>query len=222
MRLIPADTTLTTGEAWTIGFTYFTLAIPVSILHSTAGTEAWVIVAATLLVNSATATLAFAGVTAAGGGTVSGVVSGWLVSTRFGLMAAALGPRLWPSKKRRALAAFAAFDPNVALAAREADDTSVRRVYVSITLWLVIPWWIGAVVGIVIGERLGDPNRLGLDAMFPALFVAILWPQLKSGTARTIAAVAAVIAMALVEPSPGGLPVLLAAAVALLAIRDVP
>jgi hypothetical protein len=36
-----------------------------SLLHSTAGTPRWVIVAVTLLVNSATATLAYAAVTAA-------------------------------------------------------------------------------------------------------------------------------------------------------------
>jgi len=220
VRHVPADTQLTRGEAWTIGFTYFTLAITVSIVHSTAGTEPWVIVVATLMVNSATATLAYAAVTSAGGGTVAGVASGWLVSTRFGLMAAALGPRLWPSRWKRAIAAFGAFDPNVALAVREERDTDVRRVYVSVTLWLVLPWWVGAMLGILVGEQIGDPQRLGLDAMFPAMFVAILWPQLKTKTALTVGLLAVIVALTLVEPSPGGLPVLLAALAALLAVKD--
>lgn len=221
MRHVPANTQLTRGEAWTIGFTYFTVAITVSLVHSTAGTDPWVIAAATVVVNSATATLAYAAVTAAGGGTVAGVLGGWLVTTRFGLMAATLGPRLWPSKWRRARWAFTAFDPSVALAMRETDDTKARRVYMSVSLWLVLPWWVGAMLGIVIGEQLGDTERLGLDAMFPALFIAIIWPQIKGRTSVTVALLGAAIALALVEPAPGGLPVLLAATAALLAIRDV-
>ncbi|MDE0873853.1 MAG: hypothetical protein OSA88_08260 [Acidimicrobiales bacterium] len=65
MRHVPRGTLLTNGEAWTIAFTHFTVAITVSLVHSTAGTPRWVIVAVTLLVNSTTATLAYVAVTAA-------------------------------------------------------------------------------------------------------------------------------------------------------------
>jgi predicted branched-subunit amino acid permease len=220
VRHVPTGTELTRGEAWTIGFTYFTVAITVSVVHSTAGTEPWVIIGATLIVNSATATLAFAAVQGSGGTAVAGVMSGWLVSTRFGVLAAALGPRLWPSRWKRAIGAFSAFDPNVALAMREQDDTDARRVYVAMSLWLVLPWWVGSAVGVVIGEQLGDPQKLGLDAMFPALFTAIIWPQLRTRTAGVIALSGAAIALALVEPTPGGVPVLLAATAALLALVE--
>ena len=220
VRHVPHDTQLTRGEAWTIGFTYFTVAITVSVVHSTAGTEPWLIAAATLIVNSATATLAFAAVQAAGGSSVAGVASGWLVSTRFGVLAAALGPRLWPSRWKRAAAAFSAFDPNIALAMREDDDRDARRVYVAMSLWLVLPWWAGSIFGIFVGEAIGDPQKLGMDAMFPALFVAIIWPQLSTRTAVTIGLTGGVIALALVEPMPGGVPVLLAAVAALLALID--
>ena len=220
MRHVPSGTQLTRSEAWTIGFTYFTVAITVSVVHITAGTDPWIVIAATIIVNSATATLAFAAVQAAGGSAIAGVASGWLVSTRFGVMAAALGPRLWPQRWKRVVAAFGAFDPNVALSMREDDDQDARRVYVSITLWLVLPWWLGATLGVVIGEQLGDPQRWGLDSMFPALFVAIIWPQLTNKTAVSIALTGIVIALALVEPMPGGVPVLLAAVAALLALAE--
>jgi predicted branched-subunit amino acid permease len=221
VRHVPEGTKLTRGEAWTIGFTYFTLAMTVSVVHSTAGTDPWVIAVATIVVNSATATLAYAAVTAAGGSTAAGVVGGWLVSTRFGLMAATIGPRLWQSRTRRAVAAFGAFDPNITLAAREDEDRDVQRVYMSVMFWLVIPWWIGAMIGIFIGEQLGDPRQFGLDAMFPALFIAILWPQMKTRTTVSVGLIAMAIALILVEPAPGGLPVLVAAAAALLAMRGV-
>ena len=215
---MPEGTQLTTGEAWTIAFTYFTVAITVSVVHITAGTDPWIVAIATIAVNSATATLAYAAVNAAGGSAVAGVLSGWLVSTRFGVMAAALGPRLWPPRWKRALGAFSAFDPNVALAMREERDSDARRVYVAMSLWLVLPWWLGAMVGIVVGEQLGDPQKWGLDSMFPALFVAIIYPQLRGRTPVAIALVGAVVALALVEPMPGGVPVLLAAVAALLAL----
>ncbi|MEC9059835.1 MAG: AzlC family ABC transporter permease [Actinomycetota bacterium] len=220
VRQIPEATSLTVGEAWTIAFTYFTVAITVSLVHSTAGTPAWVIVAATLLVNSATATLAYAAVTAAGGSAVAGVVGGCLTASRFGVLAAALAPRLWPQRWKRAVAAFAAFDPNIALADRERKDSDARRVYIAMSLWLVLPWWLGASIGVVIGDWISDPKALGMDAMFPALFVALIRPQLTTNNARLIAVSGACVALALVEVLQGGLPVLVAALPALLALRS--
>lgn len=220
MRFVPEGTKLTTSEIWTIAFTYFTIAITVSVVHITADTSPWLVIAAAIIANSATATLAFAGVQAAGGSAVAGVASGWLVSTRFGVLAAAIGPRLWPQRWKRALAAFGAFDPNIALSMREERDADVRRVYIPMTLWLVLPWWLGSAVGVVIGEQLGDPQRLGLDSMFPAMFVAIIWPQLTNRTAVTVGLMGIVIALALVEPAPGGVPVLLAAVAALLGLIE--
>ncbi|MAF45446.1 MAG: hypothetical protein CL407_05940 [Acidimicrobiaceae bacterium] len=220
VRQIPTGTSLTLGEAWTIAFTYFTVAITVSLVHSTAGTPPWIIVAATLLVNSATATLAYAAVTAAGGSATAGVVAGCLTATRFGVLAAALAPRLWPERWKRAVAAFAAFDPNIALANREQKDTDVRRVYVAMSLWLVLPWWLGASLGVAIGDWVSNPKALGMDAMFPALFIAIIRPQLTTNNARLIAILGAGIALALVEVLQGGLPFLVAALPALLALRN--
>lgn len=219
MRQIPHGTSLRVGEAWAIAFTYFTVAITVSLVHSTAGTPTWVIIAATLLVNSATATLAYAAVTAAGGSVPAGVAAGWLTSTRFGVLAAALAPRLWPQRWKRGVAAFSAFDPNIALANREEEDENARRVYIAMSLWLVLPWWLGASIGAVIGDLVTDPKALGMDAMFPALFIAIIRPQLTTQRARLIAFSGAAIALGLVEILPGGLPFLIAALPALFALR---
>jgi predicted branched-subunit amino acid permease len=191
----------------------------VSVLHVSAGTDPIVMIASALIVNSATSTLAFAAVTASGGSTAAGVVSGWLVATRFGLFAAALGPRLWPQRWKRALAAHLAFDPSVSLALREESDEQTRRAYLAAGSWLCVPWWIAAVIGSLVADRLGDVNALGLDAVLPALLLAIAWPQLRNRTGQVIAGVAAVIALGLVEVSPGGVPVLVAAGAAVLALR---
>lgn len=208
------------GEAATLAFTYFTAGLAVSVLHVTQGTDPVVMVAAALIVNSATSTLAYAAVTASGGSTLAGVFSGWLVATRFGLFAAVLGPRLWPQAWRKALAAHLAFDPSVALANREATDDDARSVFVQAGLWLCVPWWTASVIGAFLADGLGDTQALGLDAVLPAMLVAIIWSQLNSRRGVAIAALAALIALVLVEFAPGGVPVLAAAAASLLVLRS--
>ena len=53
-----------------------------------------------------------------------------------------------------------------------------RLVGAGIVLWLA--WVAGTVIGVLGGEALGDPIALGLDAAFPALFLALLTLQLES------------------------------------------
>lgn len=208
------------SEAATLAFTYFTAGLAVSVLHVTQGTDPIVMIAAALIVNSATSTLAYAAVTASGGSVAAGVFSGWLVATRFGLFAAVLGPRLWPEAWRRAAAAHLAFDPSVALANREVDDVAARSVFVQAGLWLCVPWWTASVIGAFLAEGLGDTKALGLDAVLPAMLVVIVWSQLRARRSVVIAAIAAVIALGLVEFTPGGVPVLIAAGASLLALRN--
>lgn len=210
------------GDAATLAVTYFTAGLAVSVLHVTQGADPLVVIAAAFIVNSATSTLAFTAVATTGGSTLAAVASGWLVATRFGLFAAALGPRLWPQRWRRAVAAHMAFDPSVALAMREETDDEARRTFVSAGLWLCIPWWTSAVVGSLIAGRLGDTNALGFDVILPALLLAIVFPQLRERSGQIVAAVATVLALGLVGFAPGGVPELVGGAAALLVLTQRP
>lgn len=216
-RLVPAGTLLTRVEGLTLAFTYFTAGLAVSVFHVTEGTTPLTVMAAAFLVNSATSTLAFAAVTGAGGSTVAGVLSGWLVATRFGLFAAVIGPRLWPERWKRALSAHFSFDPTVALAQREPTDDRVRRAYLASGLWLCLPWWTAGAVGALIGNRIGDTDAIGLDAVLPAMLLAIIWPQLRDRW--PIALLGVGIAVVLFEFAPAGVPVLAAGGASLLALR---
>lgn len=216
--VLPSGVQFSTGEALTIGFAYFTVGLTVAVLHVSEGTDVLVMIALIFIVNSVTPGLAYVAVTEAGGSAVAGVLSGWLVSTRFGLFAAAVAPHLWPERWKRALAAHTSFDPNVALSLREHDDINIRRVYVATSFWLCAPWVVGGTIGALIGTSVGDPSSLGLDAIFPAVLLVIVWPQLRNRQPLVIAMTAAVVALALVETTPGGVPVLAAACAALLAL----
>lgn len=103
---------------------------------------------------------------------------------------------------------------------RETSDADAQRVYTAAALWLCVPWWVGGLIGTVIGSGLSDPGALGLDAVFPAALLAIVWPQLRERDPRVIAILAAVAAIALVGITPGGVPVLVGACAALLALRS--
>ena len=47
-----------------------------------------------------------------------------------------------------------------------------------------VTWTTGTVVGAIWGEKLGDPETLGLDAIYPAFFLALLLIEIKSRRAR--------------------------------------
>lgn len=80
---------------------------------------------------------------------------------------------------------------------------------------LYIVWVIGTSIGALLGPVLGDPKRLGLDAAFPAGFVALLWPML-SGRRAVRCAIGGLLAALLLAPfTPPGIPLAGAAIVGL-------
>ena len=81
-------------------------------------------------------------------------------------------------------------------------------------------WNLFTLVGALVGDRMGDPARYGLDAAAAAAFLALVWPRVTgpgSGLAQTVAVGAVVVALAFTPLLPAGLPVLLAALVAIVA-----
>ena len=66
---------------------------------------------------------------------------------------------------------------------------------------------------------LEDPQALGLDAAFPAIFLALLAPQLSGRRARWAALGGVAIALALTPFAPVGVPIIAASAGALVGWR---
>ena len=85
---------------------------------------------------------------------------------------------------------------------------------------LLYPCWVaGTALGVLGGGFLGNPNRLGLDAAFPALFLALLVPQVSSRRSFAAAFAAAAIALAIVPVVPPGIPIVAASAACLVGSR---
>lgn len=83
--------------------------------------------------------------------------------------------------------------------------------------------WVGSTaVGTVVGGVLEDPNKLGLDAAFAALFLALAVPYLREPRARQAAALAGLIALVLIPFTPAGVPIIAASAACLVGLRRAP
>jgi len=80
--------------------------------------------------------------------------------------------------------------------------------------------WVGSTaLGTVVGGVLEDPNTLGLDAAFAALFLALAVPYLRDRKGRQAAALAVAITLVLIPVAPSGVPLIAASAACLLGLR---
>ena len=64
--------------------------------------------------------------------------------------------------------------------------------------------------GVLAGDAVPDPKELGLDALFPAFFLVLVWTELGTRAARVTAATATLIAVVLIPIAPPGIPVVAA------------
>jgi predicted branched-subunit amino acid permease len=74
-------------------------------------------------------------------------------------------------------------------------------------------------VGAAAGSVLGDPEALGLDAAFPALFLALLAGQVRGRRGAVAAVAGAGVAALLVPFVAPGLPIVAASLVCLIGLR---
>jgi branched chain amino acid efflux pump len=171
---------------------------------------------------SGSAQFAVASVLGSGGGVVPAFIAAVLLNARFGPMGIAVAPYLKGGPLRRALEGQAVIDASWALASRGGGRFD-REFMIGATVPQGAAWIVGTAAGVVSGDFIGDPQRLGLDVIFPAFFLALLAEELRSSRqAVVVALIAAVLALALVPFTPPGVPVIAACAVALLGLRRSP
>jgi 4-azaleucine resistance transporter AzlC len=168
---------------------------------------------------SGSAQFAVVAVLGAGGGALAAIVAAILLNSRFLPMGVAVAPFLKGGPWRRALEGQAVVDASWALANRGGGRFD-REFMIGATLPQVAAWISGTVIGVLSSDVVGNVERLGLDVIFPAFFMALLVEELRDG-GRTIAValIAAVLSLALVPWVPPGVPVIAACAAALLGLK---
>lgn len=181
------------------------------------GLDIWQTCVLSLLMFTGGSQFAFIGVFGAGGiaALPSAIASAALLGVRnvaYGMrMSPIIGDGLW----RRAAAAQVTIDESTAVAIAQ-EQPHLRRLGFWLTgLGVFVGWNLTTLAGALLGDVLGDPKTWGLDAAAAAAFLALLWPRLKQRQAIAVGVAAAVVAAALTPFLMPGLPVLVAALVAI-------
>lgn len=180
------------------------------------GAVAPVVMSATTFAGSAQ--FAAVQVLGVGGSTAAAVTAAILLNARYGPIGVSVAPYLTGSWWSRLLRAQLVVDESWAIAA-EGDGRFNHRVLLGSGLVLYAAWVGGSMLGVLFGDLIGDPTRWGLDAAFPALFLALLVPQLRPRDARLAATLGAAIALALTPFAQPGVPIVAASAACLLGLR---
>jgi predicted branched-subunit amino acid permease len=157
-------------------------------------------------------------VLAGDGGAGAAIAAGLLMNTRFLPMGFAAARAFKGGAARRAAEGQALVDASWALASR-GDGTFDRGLLLGASIPQAVAWISGTVVGVFAGGALAHPDRLGLDAIFPAFYLALLVGEIRTGRAIAAAAFGAALALALMPFAPGGLPVIAASVAALVGLR---
>ncbi|MBO3662304.1 AzlC family ABC transporter permease [Microbacterium stercoris] len=203
----------------------FAVAIPTSAygisfgaLSVLAGLDLWQTSVMSLLMFSGGSQFAFIGVIASGGlaAAPSAIASAALLGVRNAAYSVRMNPVVGLSWWHRIAAAQFTIDESTAVALAHTETRARRIGFWATGLAIFVGWNIATVFGGILGDVLGDVRAYGLDAAAAAAFLALLWPRLKSRQAIAVGAAAAVVAAALTPLLMPGLPVMIAAVVAVL------
>jgi 4-azaleucine resistance transporter AzlC len=169
------------------------------------------------LVFAGAAQFAATAVLADGGGAFAAILAGVLLNLRFIPMGIAIAPSLLGGRRARAAAGQGIVDASWAMAHRGGGRYDIDFM-VGATLVQYPAWVAGAAIGVLAGDLIGNPEDLGLDAIFPAFFLALLANELRDGASAGAAVIGGAVALSLTPFVPPGVPVLAACAGAALGL----
>lgn len=160
---------------------------------------------------------AFVGVLAAGGAGSTAVASATLLGVRNGLYGLQLSPTLQVGRLRRFLAAQLTIDESTAVSVIQPEPQARRIGFWATGIAVYLGWNAATLVGALVGNALGDPKQWGLDAAAAAAFLGLLWPRLRGRQAGAVAAASALVTVLVAPHVPAGIPIVVAALVAVAA-----
>jgi 4-azaleucine resistance transporter AzlC len=194
------------------------VALSFGVLARQAGFSALGAIVMSAIVFAGSAQFAAIAIIASGGGVAAAIGAAALMNSRFLPMGVALAPSLRGRALARAAQGQTVVDASWAMANR-GEGRFDRHFLFGASAVQYVTWMIGTIAGAVGGTGLGDPRALGLDAIFPAFFLALLLAELRDPRARSVALGGALVALALVPLAPPGVPVLAASVAALAGLR---
>jgi 4-azaleucine resistance transporter AzlC len=187
------------------------------VLARAAGVDALAAVVMSATTFAGSAQFAVVSVLGAGGTAAAAIGAAVLLNGRYAPMSVAAAGAFRGRPLRRLVESQLLVDESWALSSREGGFDG--KVMLGVGALLYVGWNAGTAVGVLAGDRLTDPATLGLDAAFPALFLALLAPLVQADrTAKTAAVLGAGIALLLTPLTPAGVPVIAAVAACLVGL----
>jgi 4-azaleucine resistance transporter AzlC len=201
-----------------IAVAVFAFAVSFGLLAETAGmgSPASIVMSATTFAGSAQ--FAAVSILGAGGSVAAACAAAILLNARYVPIGISVAPVIEGGMLGRLLAAQLVVDESWAMS-RRPDGRHDAGLLVGAGALLYVCWTCGTALGAFGGSALGDPESLGLDAAFPALFLALLVPQVRSRQAAYAALTGGLIAFLLIPVSAPGVPIMAASAACLVGWR---
>src|SRR5262245_12299767 len=151
----------------------FGFGVSFGVLAAAAGMPAVAALVMSLTTFAGSAQFAAVAILGAGGALTGAIVTAVLLKGRYLATGAAVAPAIRGGPLRRILEAQLVVDESWALA-HQGEGRFDRGMLLGVGLLLYAAWNLGTLIGALGGTWLGDPERFGLDAAFPALFLALV------------------------------------------------
>lgn len=185
-----------------VGISYGALAL-------SQGFDWWVPLTLSILVLAGASEFLFIGVIFAGGSPLSAALAGLLVNSRH--IPFSFATNELTGKGAKSLLGYHIMnDESVVFGLAQEIESEKRAAFWLCGIGILLCWPIGVVIGEVLGSFISDTHIYGMDAMFPAIILALSLPALSDKRLRLAAIIGAVIAVATTPVLPAGIPVLLA------------
>jgi len=153
------------------------------------------------------AQLSAVGLFASGSAGIEIVLTTLLLNVRHLLYGLSLGREIPLTTRERPMAAFFLTDESfgVVAAARERSFPFLLGAELS----LFAMWNLATLAGYLVGASIPNPEKIGVDMIFPLAFLALLVPLVRTRIELTVALASGALAFGLARTLPGGLPILL-------------
>ncbi len=217
-RLAPVERTERARAIAPLALAVFGFGISFGVLARAAGMGvlAPIVMSATTFAGSAQ--FAAVSIGTEGGSVAAAVAAALLLNARYVPIGISVAPSLEGSAGRRFLLGQLTVDESWALSSRGDGRFDIPTLALA-GVALYAAWIVGTTIGVFAGRLVGDPARFGLDGAFPALFLALLVPQIKSARAAQAACLGGLVALTLIPLVPPGVPIIAASAACLLGWR---
>jgi predicted branched-subunit amino acid permease len=186
-------------------------------LATLSGLDVWQTCFLSLVMFTGGSQFALIGVLASGGLAAgpAAITSAALLGTRNVFYSIRMAPIVGPGFFKRAAAAQLTIDESTAVAIAQPTLAAQRMGFWVTGIAIYLGWNLTTLIGALIGDLIGDVSAYGLDAAAAAAFLGLLWPRLKERQTQAVAVAAALVATLLTPVLVPGLPVLVAAGVAI-------